>query len=454
MKTFCSVLVVGLFSTAILNVGFSQQADFAENTWTRNVGEDWRGFLGPTADGKSTEKGILKDWSKNKLNLVWKAETGEGYGIGTFHLGRYFHFDRDGNDARLRCLNAETGKLMWQYRYPSKYRDLYGYDSGPRASPIADGNFVYLYGVEGMLTCVDIRNGKKVWAVDTAERFDVVQNFFGVGSSPVVVGDKLLVMVGGSTSKERVLRPQLMRSVKPNGSLLVALDKRDGKVLYQSGDDLASYSTPKVTKIAGQELALVWGRESLHGFKVDDGTQVFEFPWRARILESVNASSPVVKGSNILLTECYGPGSVMLNFENGDVDSVWSDEDRRGKAMAAHWNTPVQIGEHGYGSSGRNAGDAKLKCFEWATGKVLWEEKGWGRASITMIDGHLVILGEYGRLGLAKATPKGFELVTEWESEKQKLSYPCWAAPVISHGLMVVRGKKEVLCFDLIPERE
>ena len=76
--------------------------------------------------------------------------------------------------------------------------DLYGYSVGPRCSPVVDGDRVYMYGVEGMLHCLRVEDGKLIWKVDTIADFQVRQNFFGVGSTPVIEGDLIIAQVGGS----------------------------------------------------------------------------------------------------------------------------------------------------------------------------------------------------------------------------------------------------------------
>ena len=149
-------------------------------------GNDWAKFLGPTGDGKSSEKNILTDWSDGKLKLLWKIKTGEGYGMGSVAKGRFYHFGRVENRANLRCLNAVTGVKQWEFTYDSDYQDLYGYDSGPRTSPVIDNGLVYIYGVEGILHCLDALTGKVVWKQNLNARFGVIQNFFGVASTPVI----------------------------------------------------------------------------------------------------------------------------------------------------------------------------------------------------------------------------------------------------------------------------
>ena len=107
-------------------------------------------------------------------------------------------FDRDGGLARLTCMKSETGDELWRFEYPTDYEDLYGYNNGPRTCPVVDGNRVYIFGPEGMLHCVAVSDGKLLWSIDTSAKFHVVQNFFGVGSAPVVEGELLIVQIGGS----------------------------------------------------------------------------------------------------------------------------------------------------------------------------------------------------------------------------------------------------------------
>jgi outer membrane protein assembly factor BamB len=210
-------------------------------------------------------------------------------------------------------------------------------------------------------------------------------------------------------------------------------------------------------------MLLVWMRESLFAVSPGTGEISFEFPWRARILESVNASMPVVHDETVLITECYGKGSAMLDTRNLEtVDGkltpklLWSDASKRDKALEAHWNTPIVIGDSVFGCSGRHSAPAELRCVDWKTGEVRWKKKGLSRSSVTYVDGHFIVLGEQGQLLLIEATADKFNLVTEYEpsvgNNAVKFKSPCWAAPIISHGLLYVRGKDQLVCFELIPE--
>lgn len=429
---------------------------------TRKTGTDWPSFLGPDGTSVSSEKGIIKPWPKQGLQLKWDYELGTGYGMPSISKGRLFLFDRHGSQARLTCLNSETGKFLWKFEYPTDYEDYFGYNNGPRCCPVVDADRVYTFGAEGMLHCVNVMDGKLLWRVNTKADFDVVQNFFGVGSTPVVEGDLLLVMVGGSPPNSGLAPTMAQRG---NGTGVIAFDKRTGAVRYKATNELASYAGPVLSAIDGKRWCFLFARGGLVGLDPATGKTEFHFPWRARILESVNGSNPVVVGNQVFISECYGIGSALLQVKPGGYSVVWSDaEKRRNKSMMCHWMTPIHHEGYVYGSSGRHTDEAELRCMEWATGQVLWSQPDLTRASLLMIDGHFICLGENGEVRLLKVNPQKFDQVSTLEAVQTSgigrsnvvplgalLKPPCWAAPIVSHGLLYLRGNDRLLCLELIP---
>jgi outer membrane protein assembly factor BamB len=412
---------------------------------------DWPTILGPTRDGVSPEKGIIAPWPKDGLKKLWECELGIGFAPPVVAGGKLYHFDRFGDNARLTCRDAVTGKQLWKFEYPMEYEDRYGYEPGPRACPMVDGDRVYLHGVEGMLYCLKADDGKELWKVDTKAKWHFQQNFFGVGSVPVVDGDLLIVPVGGS---EKGPRPADFRKVKPNGTGIVAFDKKTGAVKYEALDELASYSNPVIATINGKKTALYFARAGLVGFDPQTGQSMFRYPWRAKDEESVNASTPVVIGDKVLLTECYGPGAVLLDLKGGKPKEVWSDaeKDRFDRSLACHWNTPIHINGFVYGCNGRNEDDAELRCVELATGDVKWAKRRTKRCTLLLVDGHFVSLGERGTLSLIKVNPEKYDEVSHYDVPE--LEYPCWAPPVLSNGILYVRGKGKLLALELIPQKK
>ena len=425
---------------------------------TRGFGVDWPVFLGATTDSKSPETGIRTDWTDGKLPVLWTMPLELSYGTCTVSKGRLLQFDARAINPQeslgiVHCRNSETGKPIWKYEFRYEYRDQYGYNNGPRTSPIVDGDRVYALGVDGHLVCLNLVTGNEIWNVPTSERFGVIQNFFGVGSNPAVFGDKLLVMVGGSPKPARIDR------ARGNGSGIVAINKWTGKVVYRLSDELASYASLKTVQ-RDRPWCFALMRGGLLVFDPRTGTEDFFFPWRARIVESVNASMPVVMGDHVFISETYGPGSAMLDFVQSTSAApkvIWKDQRQsRDKSMQTHWNTSIHHQGYIYGSSGRHTHNAELRCIDATTGDVQWSQPGLTRASLLYVDDHFVCLDELGELRLIAANPKRYDeishVILRSPDGDPLLKYPAWAAPVLSHGLLYLRGKDQLVCVELIPD--
>ena len=443
--------------------------------WTR-PGEDWAEFLGPTGNGRSSLKGMAVPWPAAGPRIVWHCELGEGYCGPAVAQGRCVICDRVGQEIRVRCLAAETGRELWQQRYPTDYVDAFGYDGGPRAAAVIAGDAVLTFGPEGRLECRGLADGASRWQVDTSAAYQVVRNFFGVGTAPLVVdtadGQLVVVQVGGSRPGSTPPAPERLDLVKGLDSGLVAFDLTTGRERWRSSDQLASYSTPVRATLGGRDAILAWMRDRFLVVDPATGGVRADFRWRANELFSVVAASPVAAGSEILLSETYGPGSVLLTVTAEGLQAVRQDPagSRPARSLKSHWATPVLHDGHLYGSSGRNAGDAVLVCADWKTGEIRWSEAGLGRSSLVWADGHLIVLGEFGDLVLVKATPDDYVEVSRTrlvaamkdtqsttpatdtqEGNLELLVAPCWAAPVIAHGYLYVRGQGRLVCLDLLP---
>lgn len=429
-------------------------SDLPADIGTRQDGHDWATFLGPDRNAESRETGLNFDWPPTGPPVVWQVPLGTSYSGPAVSRGRLFHFDRYGNEDRLICRNAETGEEIWSLGHPTDYEDMLGYNDGPRSSPVVDGDRVYTMSATGVLQCVGVEDGRRRWEVDTIRQFGIVKNFFGVGSTPIVLGDVLIANIGGSPPGGPADIYTARGAIQGNGTGVVAFDKRTGKVRWQATDELASYSSPAAAEIDGRPWCLVFARGGLVGLDPRTGKVDFEYPWRAAVLESVNASSPVVVGSEVFISEAYSVGSSLLRVKPGGYDVVWKDGLRvRDKAMMLHWNTPIHHKGFLYGSSGRYASPAELRCIQWSTAKVQWSEPGLGRTSLLYVDGHLICLAEDGTLLLLKANPEKYDLVQTVElrdaTGNQLLNPNAWTAPVVAHGLLYLRGSDRLVCLDL-----
>ena len=415
-------------------------------------GNDWPSFLGPTAD--SVLPGPeLPVWKASGPPLLWQLELGEGYSPPSVWRGRVYAYDREGKEGRLRAVHLATGKELWSFTHPTDYVDNYGYDGGPRTSPVVHDGLVFIYGPEGWLHALDALSGKLVWKRQLSRELGVVQNFFGVGSTPVATGERLLVQVGGSPPGSDAAD---FGQLKSTGSALVCLNTRTGATVWKAGEDLASYSGPVLATLGGASRVLLLGRSGLWSIQTGSGKVDFHFPHRARPLESANAANPVVlPGGHVLITETYGPGAALLLWKSDKPEVVWTDADKpRGKSLQAHWCTPVACGEQVVCSSGRHEGNAELRAVDWRTGKVAWSEPGMGRCSILRVSNKLVVQAERGPVLLARVNPARLDVQRAFFPEDKDgaplLRSPCWAAPVMARGNLLLRGAGRLICLDAL----
>jgi len=385
---------------------------------------DWPQFHGPARDGHSAEVGLNWAWPKDGPAVAWTCDAGRGWAGPVVAGGRVILFHRVGADEVVAALDPATGAEQWAFRYRAKYRDDFGFDDGPRATPVAAGGRVFTLGANGDLHGLDLATGKLLWTRPLLADYAAGKGFFGVACSPVVAGGKLLVNVGGK------------------GAGIVAFDPATGKEVWKATDDAASYSSPTVAEVGGKTLALFLTREGLVALDPETGKVAYTHPWRPRLNESVNAATPLAWKGDIFLTVSYGTGAVLLRPKGTDLEEVWASD----KAMSCQYNTPVRVGDYLYGSHGRvDAKAVELRCVEWKTGAVKWARPKFGPATLIAVDGGLLALTEAGDLVRFDASP---DALTE-RARATILGSPVRAAPALADGRLYARDGSKLVCVKL-----
>jgi outer membrane protein assembly factor BamB len=424
------------------------------------VTHDWKSFLGPSHNGTSTETKLLREWTKGAPALVWEMRKGTGYSSPAISGDRLVYFHRLDNQEKVECLHPETGAKHWDFSYPTKFEDRYGYNNGPRASPLIDGDRVYTYGAEGKLHCLGLQTGQVLWKRDVNSEYKVPQDFFGTAATPLMEGDVLIINVGA-----------------PGGPSVAAFHKITGKTVWGAGNQWGpSYSSPVPATVHGKRRVFVFaGGESqppaggLLCVDPRNGAIDFSFPWRSRSYESVNASSPVVVGNQVFISASYRTGGALLNvLPDGKHSVAWTSQE-----IGTHWNTAVHKDGYLYAFDGRNEPDASLVCVELQTGKAMWrvspewDEKfvyegtpraqrlGIYRGTLLAVDGSFLCLGEMGHLLWLDLTSKGHkEIARAWLFAARET----WSLPVLSRGLLYISQHSRdvagghpprLLCYDL-----
>ncbi|MDX1565056.1 MAG: PQQ-binding-like beta-propeller repeat protein, partial [Phycisphaeraceae bacterium] len=421
------------------------------------VTEDWPSFLGASHIGISREKPLLKKWPDTGPAKVWQMTTGSGYAAPCVVGNRLVYFHRLDDEQVVECLRADNGRRLWRFAYPSDYRDRFGYNNGPRASPVHAEGRVFTLGVQGKLHALSLADGRVLWKRDLGADHKLRQNFFGFGTTPLIDSGRLIVNVGAV-----------------GGPTVVGFDPATGRVLWSSGKRWgSSYATPVPATVHGQKRVMVFaGGESRppHGGLIClnpvDGQIDFEVAWRSRSYESVNAANPVVVGGDrVFVTATYDTGGLMVRIKpDFTQETAWEAE-----GFGSHFGTPILHEGHLYGFDGRNPPLIDLVCYEAKTGREVWRKKlTWEdrlngraaemspyRAALIRADGAFLCLGEYGHLLWLDLSPEGPKILARhWLFTAMET----WTPPVISRGLLYVTqnsrdqvtgARPRLICYDL-----
>jgi outer membrane protein assembly factor BamB len=387
------------------------------------IAADWPQVLGPGRNGVYSGPPLNDAWGPTGPRVVWRRQIGAGLSGPVVVQNRVILFHRVSNREIVEAMDAASGKTLWQYAYPTSYRDDFGFDEGPRAVPVVANGAVFTFGAEGQLHAVDLASGMKIWSEDTMRRFGVPKGFFGAAGSPLVEDGKVIANIGGKNAG------------------VVAFDAKTGNVLWAATEHGASYSSGIGATIAGRRSAVFLTRNGLLGLDPATGQVRFERPWRARQAASVNAATPVINGDAIFISAEYGPGAGVLRFDGSKLTDIWTSDE----LLSNHYATSVYAGGHLYGFHGRQEFGQSFRAVEFQTGKVRWSQERFGAGSVTLVGDRLLILRENGEMVLAAASPDGFKPL----ARAQILPATVRAYPAIAGGMVYVRNDDTLVCLDL-----
>ena len=305
-------------------------------------------------------------WPKSGPALIWKKDVGQGFSGPVVANGKLILFHRVGDSEVVECLNALTGQRIWSTESPTRYRDDFGFDEGPRGTPTIAAGRVVTCGAEGMLQSLDFATGKRIWSVDTRAKFGFPKGYFGAACTPLVDGDRVLVNVGG-----------------PNGAGIVAFDAATGKILWTATNDEAGYSAPVAATLGGVRHALFLTRNGVVDLDPANGKVRFQFPWRSRNNASVNAAAPLLIGDLLFVSASYGAGAGVFQIDGANAKKLWASDD----ALSNHYATSVYHDGYLYGYHGRQEYGPSLRAVELKTGKVAWSVDDFKAGTITLAAG-------------------------------------------------------------------
>lgn len=439
--------------------------------------EDWPQWLGAKRDGVWREEGVADKFPAGGPKRLWKTNIGVGYAGPAIANGKVFVIDlvpadkaklpesgfakgaRVPGKERVLCLDAATGKQVWATDYPVDY--TISYAAGPRCTPTVDGDLVYTLGAMGDLKAVSVVDGKVVWAKSFMKDYDAGLPVWGFSSHPLVEGDKLICLVGGTDDR-----------------LVVAFDKKTGKELWasQSCQGDFGYCPPMLYEFGGKRQVIVWHTRAVVGLDPETGKSLWRVPFEVKY--ALTAPTPrKVEGDKLFVTSFYN-GSMLLKVGADKAEVVWKSK-ARGETpelttdLSSIMATPVVVGDHIYGVCSYG----QLRCIETKTGKRVWEsmqatrgartpakiaaepepdgKERWSVAFLIPHGDRYFLFNEQGDLIIAKLTPTGYE-----ELDRAHVIEPTntmagngrlvvWMHPAFANKCVFVRNDKELICYSL-----
>jgi outer membrane protein assembly factor BamB len=420
--------------------------------------DDWPQWGGPQHDGVWRETGIVRSFPKDGPKVLWRVPIHRGYAGPSVADGRVFVFDRktpEGTampksafergqipgDERLVCLNADSGKILWEKSQPVGY--TVSYASGPRTTPTIDENRVYTIGAEGHLLCRSVVDGATLWSRDLKELPAARTPTWGYSASPLIEGGRLICLAGGE------------------GCVAVAFDKMTGEEKWRAlSAKEPGYCPPKIIEHGGKRLLIVWHPESANALDPSTGKELWSVPWQ--LSSGLSVPSPQLSGDHLLFT-CFYNGSMLLKLDATNPPTILWRTERQSEKRTEHLNSiinsPVIADGHFYGACSYG----EFRCLDLLSGKRVWDslkpvglEKPmrWGTVFVTPHEDRFFLFSETGELAIAKLGPSDYD-----EISRAKVIEPngldmrqrpiVWSHPAYAMKSIFVRNDTELIRIDL-----
>jgi len=375
---------------------------------------EWPHFRGPDRDGISREEGLRLE---GEASIDWIAQVGLGYSAPVVQDGRVLISGHDGaRTDTLYCLDEENGQVLWRLDYPQPLGDLY-FQGGTTGSATFDRGLVFHLAREGELFCLSAEDGSVVWQrhLQNDEDLKYSKPTWGFTGAPLVRGERLYLAAGEAG---------------------LALDKRDGSILWRSKDEETGYATPFPLTRKGVDYLVFTNKRAYVCVREDDGSEVWSERWMTRY--GVNAADPVDDGEHLLISSGYGKGSTLLRWDGeGQPEKLWQNRELRTQMNAA-----VLLDGYFYGIDGNESTDGTgVKCVELATGQAVWSDPSPGHGALMAVNDQLVVVTEGGVLQVAPASPGGYRPTFS----QQVVAPRVWTVPVFANGRVYCRNESGAL---------
>ena len=392
----------------------------AESAAIKGLTYNFPQFLGPDRNAIIPDLNLDRDWATNPPTLIWRRQVGAGWS-GFAVVGDYaITQEQNGQEELVVAYDLSTGNVRWIHKDVTKYEHAMTGD-GPRATPTISGDRVYSLGGNGLLNCLDLASGKKIWARNVHEDHQALNPEYGTSCSPLVLNELVIVTSGGR-----------------KGTSLVSYNKHSGDFVWGGGDDPASYSSPIYTTIAGIPQIIIFTNVSLVGHDPTNGKVLWRQPWPSG---SEHVAQPVILPEDrILVSTGYGIGSKLFKIEKKNQNDFFVKILWESRGLKAKFANFVYKDEFIYGLD-----DGILVCIDLVNGKRKWKSGRYGHGQIILVGDLILIMAEKGYVALSEARPEKHNELARFKALKGKT----WNSPTLAGNYLLVRNNKEAACFEL-----
>ena len=402
-------------------------------TMNAQITAQWRG---QERDGIYPGTNLLEKWPETGPLLLWSVEgIGKGFSSAVADGNNIFVTGKKDSMDVMTCITM-NGKISWQQPFGLSWKGPF---PETRTTPTVDGNRVYAISGTGIIACLEIASGKILWSLDGLTTFGGIYGTWGVCESPLIDGDHLIYTPAGPKTT------------------MVALDKITGNTVWtsESLNDTSAYVSPRLIKHGDRKIIITLTERWFFGVDATSGKILWKYDYASLKPEKgleiwpgaprTNTITPLYYNDMIYITGGYNHvGSMFRLSQKGDsITQVWIDS-----TLDCHHGGVVNIGKYIYGSNWIDNSRGNWCCLDWMTGKKMYEQKWFTKGAIITAGNMLYCLDEKdGNLGLVRATPEKFDLVSSFKIPMG--SGPYWAHPVIHEGKLLIRHGGVVMAFDI-----
>ena len=397
---------------------------------------DWPQWRGPERTGHVPAGVAVPATLPAEAKIQWRRAIGGGYASPVVAGGKLFYLDSQQSDEMVHAVDAADGRELWCFKLDACFSD--NFVTGPRCTPVVDGNRVYAQSCRGELQCLNAENGTPIWHKNFTTDFGAIfigekgaatgASRHGNAGSPVIDGENIIAGVGS-----------------PKGACLVSMKKATGEVVWKSQNDQTAYGPPVLATIRGLKQAVAFTVEGLIGVDVADGKLL----WRSAPMKTAfgrHITTPVIVDDMVLVaSHTLGLIGTRIVKDTGGLkaETAWTE-----RPLAINFSSPVAAGQYLYG-----LGPAKnIFCADVKTGKPAWQKAGLimsppdkAHAAFLVMGKNILLLNDSGLLILFAADEKAYK-----EIGRVQVCGQTWCNPAYADGKLFLRDAKELLCVDLM----